>query len=266
MGATVKEEMNLAKKEFSNGEGQSMEDLDIEEQQLTVSKLRYMLPKDSKVNVNQSTVDTINKLIDDSGVHRGLMEERLMTYTHLLGPGVGMKQLLKAIQFVTLSMTPGMTQSKAYMVTFPDRAQKLLDRGADPSSHASEYASTKLPRTIQEGVQVGLSTTYAPLQHQLVEKLINLSNGKAAGGDKASATVQLNATLGLMELIKVNEDQTINVNATSKMDEESKQVQVGILEQLKGIAASQASNYKKGNSINEVQRLNFVIDSGESDD
>lgn len=258
MNSQVKKELDSAKQVVANGEGQTFDDLDIEEQELTVSKLRAFLPKDSKVNVSQTTVDMVNRLIDESGVHKGLMEERLMTYTNLLGPGVGMRQLLKAIQFVTLSTTPGMTQGKAYMITFPDRAQKLLDRGADPSSHASEYASTKLPRAILEGVQVGPSVTYAPLTHQLVQKLLNLSNGKAAGDAPASATVQLNATLGLLEYIKIPEEQTINL--TNGMNDETKAVTQNLADQIENAAKIQLARLQGGESLESIQKLGIVVD------
>jgi len=264
MSGNISKELSEAKTAFSNGEGQTFEELDIEEQDLTVAKLRYMLPKDSKVNVSQSTVDMVNKLIDESGVHKGLMEERLMTYTHLLGPGVGMKQLLKAIQFVTLSTTPGMTQTKAYMVTFPDKATQLLDRNADPSSHASMYAKTKIVQEIMENTQVGLSTTYAPLQHQLIEKLLQLSNGNAAGGDRASATVQLNATLGLMELIKTPEDQTINIKTGES--EESVAATQNLADQVKDMAAIMRARHKDGESLTNVQRIGIVVDAEVEDD
>lgn len=258
MGVNVKSELDEVRKSVANGEGKQT-DLAIEEQHLTVEKLKYFLPKDSKVNVNQTTVDMVNKLIDDSGVHRGLMEERLMTYTHLLGPGVGMKQLLKAIQFVILSTTPGLTQTKAYLITFPEKAQELISQGREPSSFASMYAKTKMVQEIMVNSQIGVSVTYAPLQHQLIEKMLQLSNGQAAGGDRASATVQLNATLGLLDYIKAPEEQTINLK--TGMDEESKAVSQNLADQIENMAKLQLQRHQNGESLTDVQQIDIVVDA-----
>lgn len=263
MAVSIKKELDSVKAAVANGKG-VQEDLAIEEQQLTVEKLRYFLPKDSKVNVNQATVDMVNELIDDSGVHRGLMEERLLTYTHLLGPGVGMKQLLKAIQFVILSTTPGMTQTKAYMITFPEKATELIAKGQDGSSFASMYAQTKLVREIMINVQVGPSVTYAPLTHQLVEKLMQLSNGKAANGDNCSPTVQLNATLGLLDYIKVPEEQTINLKTGA--DDETIAATQNLADQIENMAMLQMQRLQRGESLNDIQKVGIIVDAEVVDD
>ena len=242
MGITVDQQVRDVKNAHSEG----LNDYDpdgIDEQKLTTSKLKYFLPKGSKVKVTPELVDTLNTIIEDSGVHRGLMEEKLLTYTHLLGPGIGLKQLLKAIQFVILCLTPGMTQTKAFMITFPDKAQELIDRGSDGSSFATQYAKTHLVKTIMENnTQIGRSVVYAPLEHQLVQKLLELSNGRSASGDNASPTVQLNATLGLLDYIKVPEEQTINLN--HGVDEASIEATNNLAEQIAQMAQIQRQNYK----------------------
>lgn len=258
MAVSIDKELSAVKSAVMNGAG-SQDDLEIEEQGLTVEKLKYFLPKGSKVNVTQSTVDAVNNIISKSGVPKGLMEERLMTYTHLLGPGIGMKQLLNAIQFVTLATTPKMTQTKAYLVTFPKKAQELIEEGRDPSSYASMYASTKLVQEIMANTQIGFHVSYAPLQHQLVEKLLQLSNGKAANGDNASPTVQLNATLGLLEMIKTPVDQTINLK--TGVDEETKAVQQNLADQIQNMAAIQLARLRGGESLNDIQRVGITVEA-----
>lgn len=238
---------------------QDWNDLAIDEQKVTVEKLKYFLPKNSRVKVNEQTVDLVNKLIDASSVHRGLMEERLMSHLHLLGPGVGLKQLLKGIQFVTLSVTPGMTQTKAWMVTFPDKAQEILERAGDPSSFASQYAKTKIPLTIMENVQIADSIAYAPLNHQIVDKYLQLMKGKAADGP-ASATVQLNAAMALAEKIKVPEDMTINLK--HGMDEDSKNATEELADKIGDMAALMQQRMAKGESIGAVQKIGIKADDG----
>lgn len=237
---------------------QEFSDLEIEEQNITVEKLKEFLPKGSRVKVNQQTVDMINKLIDESACHKGLMEERLMSHLHLIGPGVGIKQVMNGVKFVTLATTPGMTQSKAYAMTFPDKAQEILERNGDISSFASQYAATKIPTTIMQDVQIGPSITYAPLRHQCVQKYMELMNGKAADGP-ASATVQLNATIALMEYIKVPEELTINLN--QDMSEDAKNVQQNLADQISKAVDLQMSRLAGGEKLSDIQRVGIVTEA-----
>lgn len=253
----LKEEMKYLPAE------QDPNDLLIEDGKITPEKLRAMLPKNSRVKTDQSTVDLINKMIDESACHKGLMEERLMSHLHLMGPGVGFTQLINGIKFVTLSTTPGMTQSKAYALVFPDKAQEILERGGDISSFASQYAATKVPTTIMQDIQIGPSITYAPLRHQVVQKYIELMNGKGADGP-CSPTVQLNAAIALMDYIKVPEEMTINLNAN--LADEAKAVQQNLADQIENMAALMASRMANGESLKDIQKIGIVVDSGVSDE
>lgn len=242
---------------------QDPEDLLIEEGHITPEKLRAMLPKGSRVKTDQATVDLINKMIDESTCHKGLMEERLMSHLHLMGPGVGFTQLLNGIKFVTLSTTPGMTQSKAYALVFPDKAQEILERGGDISSFASQYAGTKVPTTIMQDIQIGPSITYAPLRHQVVQKYIDLMNGKGADGP-CSPTVQLNAAIALMDYIKIPEEMTINLNSSGL--DEAKAVQQNLADQIENMAALMAKRMANGESLRDIQKIGIVVDAGVSDE
>lgn len=242
---------------------QDMDDLELVEGTITQEKLKFLLPKNSRVKVNQDTVDLINRLLDESACHKGLMEERLLSHLHLMGPGIGFKQVLNGVQFVTLSTTPGMNQSKAYMLTFPDKAQEILERGGDISSFSSQYASTKVPTTIMQDIQIGPSITYAPLRHQIVEKYIQLMNGKAAEGP-ASATVQLNASIALMEYIKIPEEMVINMN--HNVANEAKEIQQNLADQIENMAALMVKRTMAGENIRDVQRLGIVVDAEVIDD
>ena len=253
----LKEEMKYLPAE------QDPNDLLIEDGKITPEKLRAMLPKNSRVKTDQATVDLINKMIDESACHKGLMEERLMSHLHLMGPGVGFTQLINGIKFVTLSTTPGMTQSKAYALVFPDKAQEILERGGDISSFASQYAATKVPTTIMQDIQIGPSITYAPLRHQVVQKYIELMNGKGADGP-CSPTVQLNAAMALMDYIKLPEEMTINLNAN--LADEAKAVQQNLADQIENMAALMASRMANGESLKDIQKIGIVVESGVSDE
>lgn len=254
--------MGLDKELQELPEPQDPNDLILEEGKITPEKLRMFLPKGSRVKADQATVDLINKMIDESACHKGLIEERLMSHLHLMGPGVGFKQLMNAVQFVTLVTSPNMTQAKAYALVFPDKTQEILERGGDVSSFASQYAGTKVPTTIMQDIQIGPSITYAPLRHQVVQKYIELMNGKAADGP-ASATVQLNAAIALMDYIKIPESMTINLNHS--VADEAKAIQQNLADQIENMAAIMAKSYQSGKDIREIQKIGVVIDAEVTD-
>ena len=242
---------------------QDPEDLLMEEGTITSEKLRAMLPKNSRIKTDQATVELINKMIDESACHKGLMEERLMSHLHLMGPGVGFTQLINGIKFVTLSTTPGMTQSKAYAIVFPDKTQEILARGGDVSSFASQYAGTKVPTTIMQDIQIGPSITYAPLRHQVVQKYIELMNGKGADGP-CSPTVQLNAATGLMEYREVPEAITLTLNAS--VTDEAIAIQQNLADQIENMATIMAQRMAKGESLKDIQKIGIIVDANEAED
>ena len=77
-------------------------------------------------------------------------------------------------------------------------------------------------------------------------------NGKAADGP-ASATVQLNAAIALMDYIKIPESMTINLNHS--VADEAKAIQQNLADQIENMAAIMARNYQNGKDIREVQKI-----------
>ena len=87
-------------------------------------------------------------------------------------------------------------------------------------------------------------------------------NGKAADGP-ASATVQLNAAIALMDYIKIPEELTINMNHSAA--DEAKAIQQNLADQIENMAAIMAKNYQSGKDIREVQKIGVVIDAEVAD-
>ena len=53
---------------------------------LTVETLKSYLPKGSSTVVTQEIIDTINKAEAACGIDQELIEDQVISYTHLLGP------------------------------------------------------------------------------------------------------------------------------------------------------------------------------------
>ena len=83
-------------------------------------------------------------------------------------------------------------------------------------------------------------------------------NGKAADGP-ASATVQLNAAIALMDYIKIPEAMTINLNPG--VADEAKAIQQNLADQIENMAAVMAKSYQSGKDIREIQKIGIVQDA-----
>ena len=81
-------------------------------------------------------------------------------------------------------------------------------------------------------------------------------NGKAADGP-ASATVQLNASIALMEYIKIPEAMTINLNHGAV--DEAKAIQQNLADQIENMAAIMARSYQNGKDIREIQKIGINV-------
>lgn len=119
---------------------------------LTVEMVQGAVPANLKGSVTQSLVDRINKLDEDSHLAE-TMRENFITYSSVLTEGkFKVEDYLNAVKFVSLLLMR-LSKRDAWVRTFPDRYQKLLQEGADKktvSSHVAMYASGKLVNQILE--------------------------------------------------------------------------------------------------------------------
>jgi len=225
-------------------------------QLLTRERLESFMPKGSSVTITDEILKLINRVEQDTGMDQGLFEEQICSYAHLIGPGISVEKLMNAIKYVTLREVMG-GSAKAYRVVFPEKTVEIEGRGATVDNFASMYSNTKAVIEVQKLVMVGVHITHAPLRNQLLQKMVNLSNGVGAKPDDyVSPTVQLNATIAAYDAVKMPEDNTMELKIG--MSDASIESQNNLAEQISKMAEMQMTNYKAGKSINEVQRLNIV--------
>jgi len=223
---------------------------------VTVENLKMYMPKGFNDAALESIVEEIKK-IEEVGIDSEDYAEKLLSYTHLLGPGIGMRQLMNAMKFVTLLFLPKMTQTRAYELTFPKKYAERRAKNMDCSSFASEYARTKLVIEIQKSVMLTPAITHAPLANKLLYKLVDLSNGIGAKPDDyVSPTVQLEATKAAYEIVKQPEETTIKIG----LDEKSMSVTEGLMHQIAKQTELQMQRLEAGESISSVQKLGISTD------
>lgn len=119
---------------------------------LTVEMVQGAVPANLKGSVTQSLVDRINKLDEDSDLAEA-MRENFITYSSVLTEGkFKVEDYLNAVKFASLLLMR-LSKRDAWVRTFPDRYQRLLQEGADKktvSSHVAMYAGGKLVNQILE--------------------------------------------------------------------------------------------------------------------
>lgn len=228
-------------------------------QNLTVAKIKKFLPKGTSVRLTEEIVEKLTHVEQETGIDQGLFEEQLLSYLHLMEAGAGIEKLANAIKFCNLRMLPKMGNEKAWMIVFPEKTKEILERGEDCSSFASMYNSTKMVREISKLLLVPVYISHAPVHIAMHKKLYDLSNGIGANKrDYVSPTVQMNASIALMEATRMPEDNSIELKIG--MSDDAKSVQLGLTEQLARMAEIQLQRLEKGENIADVQRLNIISD------
>ena len=223
------------------------------EQGITREKLMEFVPRGYGGKVTDAVLEMIRRVEQDTGMDQGLFEEQLLSYTHLLGPGVSFEKLINAIKFVALREV-ARGQARAYKIVFPEKAAEIEARGGSVDSFATMYASTKVVVEVQKLNMVSASITHRPLANQMLKKMTDLANGIGANpDDRVSPTVQLNAAIAVYEAVKMPEDNTMELKIG--MSDSYQSVQESLAEQLRAVAQAQMAALKAGKSLDEVQRI-----------
>lgn len=123
---------------------------------LTLDALRAAMPKRQKHNITQSLVDKLNRLVSDPE-ERVYFLENLQGYTHVLqNPHVKLDSYIFAVKYVSYKMM-GLTNQDAWVKTFPDRYQRLVDigkTGAHFRATVSGYNKNKIVVQVYEQAMI----------------------------------------------------------------------------------------------------------------
>ena len=234
------------------------------EQGITREKLMEFIPRGYCGKVTDAVLEMIRRVEEDTGMDQGLFEEQLLSYTHLLGPGVSFEKLINAIKFVALREV-ARGQARAYKIVFPEKSAEIEARGGSVDSFATMYASSKLVVEVQKLNMVSASITHRPLANQMLKKMTDLANGIGANpDDRVSPTVQLNAAIAVYEAVKMPEDNTMELKIGMSADALS--AQENLAEQLRRMADIQMKAFREGKSLNDIQKIGICIESKVEDE
>lgn len=119
---------------------------------LSLDQVKKAVPANLRTNVTQGLVDRINQVEGDP-VAVEAFRENFISYARVLGEGrFKITDYLDAVMYVSHKLL-GDTNQDAYAKTFPERYQRLVERGADDkeiSAYASAYNKGKLVNLIME--------------------------------------------------------------------------------------------------------------------
>lgn len=250
---------NSVKNLVKNVEGEVRRVNESEESLINEDTIRNLY----KGKVNDETVnaivDKIHKIEETDGILQDYFEEQFMSYTDLIGPGISIDKIINAIKFVS-HVQSGLSNTKAYELVFPAKAKQIKERKGDTSSFATEYAKSKAVVEILSRSAIRADIEFMPVRNQLVKKLIDLTNGKGAKvDDYVSPTVQLNAALGALDILKPPEDKSIDLKIG--LSEEAVAMQKNLADQIAASAAAMRQQFEQGKSIKEIQKVGITIDA-----
>ena len=228
-------------------------------QNITIDRLKALLPHNTNVAVTQEIIDIVNRMEDDTGLPQELLEEDLMSYTHLIGnmPGVGMKDLVNAIKYCNLKRN--YPNKEAWAIVFPDRYNKLASENRQIDSHVSMYNRSKLVFKVDSEMLIPVSFQYAAHFHAATKELFKIGvlgqGGLDAKGAKMTVTpmVRVQALKELTVLTKPLEEQKLAI--TVNPGEAAVNMQQEMNDQLKAIVANQRQQLEDGADIIDVQAI-----------
>lgn len=144
---------------------------------LTIEVVRDSLPANFRNNITESMVDQLNSLSSDPEEAR-YIRDNFVTFSQVLMEGrykVG--DYVRAVMYVSHKVM-GKSNQGAYIATFPDRYQSMVDRGKQPkdiSSIVSAYNKGDLVTKVMERAIVpswilnqGMFQTALQTQHDLM--------------------------------------------------------------------------------------------------
>ena len=236
-----------------------------ESQNITIEKIKALLPSKTSIAVTQEIVDLINNAERDTGLPQELIEEDVLSYLHLFENlnRVGLKDLVNAIKYCNLKRN--YDNKDAWAIVFPEKYQRLVDNNMAVDNHVSMYNSTKIVTAVDKEMMIAVSLQYAPYFHAATKELYKIGvlgkGGKDTRGNEMTVTpmVRVQALKELTTITKPPEEQKINISVNPGA--EALSVQAEMNEQLKAIVAQQKRRLNNGEDIIDVQQLGISFDS-----
>ena len=226
---------------------------------LTLEVLRGAMPKRQKRNITKKLVDKINTLVSDPEA-RNVFREGILGYAGILADStVKMTTFLDAVQYVSYKQM-GCTNQEAWIRTFPDRYQRVLQNGKSDDfirATVSCYHHNKIVGLLLEQSMIPTWIINADVYQKAINhQVILMTSAK-------SETVRSNAADSLLTHLKQPEAAKLSVDVRITQDDSLRELKEAALElvreQKRAIeaGANTAEDIARGRIITgEAKRIN----------
>jgi hypothetical protein len=217
---------------------------------LTVDDISKALPPSLRSAATQQLADQVNNIIADPLVAESV-RENFVSYASILKDGkFKMEDYLHAVVYVGFKLM-GMSNKRAYELTFPARMNNLIGRGAtgkDISAYVSAYAKGKLVNLLLEQSMI---PTWV-LNQDAYQKAINKQVSLMATAN--SELVQTQAANSLLTHLKKPEVKEFQISMETKENSGMRQ----LMDTMASLAQRQLDLIANGVSTKDIAALPLV--------
>jgi hypothetical protein len=181
---------------------------------LTREQFQRVLPTSIRGRVTDEVLDGINKLLEEPEL-RDSFRETLLSYGSVMNDGkFKITSYIEACRYVSYKLL-GSSSLEAYIKTFPERYQKLLDEGA-PDGHVHSYASMYNKNMLVNKIFEQTLVPTHVLNADVYQKAINVQAYLMVNAD--SEKVRTDAANSLLNHLKKPETSKVQLDISYKED------------------------------------------------
>lgn len=203
----------------------------IQDQPLTVDSLKEAMPKRQKHNITPEFVDTLNDICDHPEEKEAFRQNLIGWCSVLEDQNFRLPDYINAVRYVSYQAM-GCTNQKAWVKTFPERYQRLVDLGKVTDEDnmtlrgtVSVYNKGKIVNAVRQQSIIPTWILNNDVQQQAINRLAHLMMSAK------SEMAQVNAATTLLTHLKMPETVTMQLDVQVKEDDSIQQLR-GALSEL----------------------------------
>jgi len=227
---------------------------------VTEEQFKAVLPVQVKKLVNRPLMEQINNTLSDPETME-IFRENLLSYTSVMREGrFKLSGYINAVKYISFKLL-GDSNMNAYIKTFPDKYQRLTDRGTsrkDIASYAASFNKSKLVNLIFEQTLIPNHVLNAPLYQDAINQQAILMTTAKSEKVRCDAANSLLTHLKPPETKKLELD--IGISQGSIIDDYQVAMQKMVAEQQRLIGAGGDIKQIANASIKKVEPEPEIID------
>lgn len=234
------------------------------ENKLTVEQLQRTMPANLRKNVTQDLVDIVNN--EEDGDFREHFRDNLLSFTSVLKDGkYKTVDYLNAVKFVSYKLL-GDSNTVAYSKVFPERYQRLVDKGItgkNIASYSTAYNKNELVNKIMEQTLVPVHILNMDLHQEAINMQADLMRNARSETVRQKAAECLIVQLKAPETAKVEVDVNLNDGLVQDLRDTTRAL---AQQQLKMIKAGHMSAQEAAHSEIIAHKVETTYTEAEIDD